>query len=466
MAGETEQILSEAINSFYLAQPAPTAAELYRHIANRCAAAGVPAPARTTVARRIARLGRLRVARRRAGAAAAEATTMRAGRYEVDGPNAVWQIDHSPVDVIVVDSGTRQPIGRPWLTLIIDVASRLVPGLYVSLEAPSVVAVGMALRHAVLPKAEALGDREIEAEWPGCGLPDALHTDNGSDFRSDAFVRACANLGIEIIRRPVRQPRYGGHIERLIGTAQMAIHTLPGTTFSNPAGRGDYNSDKAAALTLDELETWLWRYFACDYNQRVHSATGRTPLAAWRDGPEGKPWSPRQPYDPDRLAINFLPAVSRLVGRQGIMLNGISYYEPFLATLFDTNARRVVVHYDPRDMSRVFLRGGDGFQTVRYRNLANPPLTLWEIRAARKALAAEGRASVDEAALIAVRQANADLVTEGQRLTRRDRLQAERRHRGYGQARALDNDAQVEMHAPVDELEVVNSADVGVIEQW
>ena len=107
-----------------------------------------------------------------------------------------------------------------------------------------------------------------------------------------------------------------------------------------------------------------------------------------------------------------------------------------------------MVHYDPRDTSRVFLRSGEGFQTVRYRNLANPPLALWEIRAARKALAAEGRASVNEAALIAARQANADLVAQGRRLTRRDRLQAERRHRGYGQARALTNDGQVEMPAP------------------
>jgi len=26
------------------------------------------------------------------------------------------QIDHTPVDVIVVDRENRQPIGRPWLT--------------------------------------------------------------------------------------------------------------------------------------------------------------------------------------------------------------------------------------------------------------------------------------------------------------------------------------------------------------
>lgn len=38
----------------------------------------------------------------------------------------ILQIDHTRVDVIVVDRERRQPIGRPWLTLSIDIASRAV----------------------------------------------------------------------------------------------------------------------------------------------------------------------------------------------------------------------------------------------------------------------------------------------------------------------------------------------------
>ena len=52
-------------------------------------------------------------------------------------PLEVMQIDHTPVDVVIVDERQRLPIGRPWLTLAIDVASRVVLGLSVSLEAPS-----------------------------------------------------------------------------------------------------------------------------------------------------------------------------------------------------------------------------------------------------------------------------------------------------------------------------------------
>ncbi|EFI86817.1 hypothetical protein HMPREF9551_04233, partial [Escherichia coli MS 196-1] len=47
-------------------------------------------------------------------------------------------------------------------------------------------------------------------------------------------------------------------MERIIGTAMQMIHDeLPGTTFSNPDQRGDYDSENKAALTLRELERWL-----------------------------------------------------------------------------------------------------------------------------------------------------------------------------------------------------------------
>jgi putative transposase len=63
----------------------------------------------------------------------------------VDHALEVVQIDHTPVDVIVVDEAHRLPIGGPWLTLAIDVATRVVVGFYVSLEAPSSTSVALCL---------------------------------------------------------------------------------------------------------------------------------------------------------------------------------------------------------------------------------------------------------------------------------------------------------------------------------
>lgn len=50
------------------------------------------------------------------------------GTYRVDRALDVVQIDHTRVDAIVVDETHRLPIGRPWLTLAVDVATRVVVG--------------------------------------------------------------------------------------------------------------------------------------------------------------------------------------------------------------------------------------------------------------------------------------------------------------------------------------------------
>ena len=74
------------------------------------------------------------------------------GTYRVDNALDVVQIDHTPVDVIVVDEVYRLPIGRPWLTLAIDVATRVVVGFYVSLEAPSSTSLAICLPRPSYPR--------------------------------------------------------------------------------------------------------------------------------------------------------------------------------------------------------------------------------------------------------------------------------------------------------------------------
>jgi putative transposase len=62
-----------------------------------------------------------------------------------------------------------------------------------------------------------------------------------------------------------------------------AVQMLPGSTFSNPADRGDYQSASAARMTLRELEQWIAWEIASNYHQRVHSALNRPPIAVWRE---------------------------------------------------------------------------------------------------------------------------------------------------------------------------------------
>ena len=99
--------------------------------------------------------------------------------------------------------------------------------------------------------------RGIGTDWPARGIPKAIYVDNGAEFHARAFERACSEYQIELSHRPPGTPRYGGHIERLIGTMMGAIHLLPGSHFSNIFERGDLDAEAEAVMTLHELEIWL-----------------------------------------------------------------------------------------------------------------------------------------------------------------------------------------------------------------
>jgi putative transposase len=240
-----------------------------------CRKAGLRAPSRNTVQTRIARRRPDELARRRHGRNAARRFQAVEGQFPVTAqPFDVLQIDHTRVDLIVVDPYTRQPIGRPWLTVAIDVHTRCIVGLCLTLEAPSAVSVGLCLAHAATDKKPWLERIGVAADWPMAGKPKVIHVDNGSDFHSEALRRGCEAHGIRIVYRPVGAPHYGGIVERVIGTLMTMVHRLPGTTFSGIAERGCYESEAKAALTLAELEKWLAVAIAGTYHQALHSGIG------------------------------------------------------------------------------------------------------------------------------------------------------------------------------------------------
>ena len=59
-------------------------------------------------------------------------------RREASRPNEIWQADHTPLDIWVLDE--RGQPARPWLTVILDDYSRAVAGFRVSLAGAQCVA--------------------------------------------------------------------------------------------------------------------------------------------------------------------------------------------------------------------------------------------------------------------------------------------------------------------------------------
>jgi hypothetical protein len=80
---------------------------------------------------------------------------------------------------------------------------------------------------------------------------------DGLASSSDGQFFRAGNTAFASITVPPATPRFGGHIERLMGTLMTRVHALPGTTGSNVAARGNYPSEARAILTLCEFERIL-----------------------------------------------------------------------------------------------------------------------------------------------------------------------------------------------------------------
>ncbi|WP_396134532.1 Mu transposase C-terminal domain-containing protein [Cellulomonas sp. ATA003] len=295
-------------------------------------------------------------------------------RGESDRPNAMWQADHTLLDVLIV--GTDGKPARPWLTAVMDDCSRAVCGYTVSLDAPSSMHTALALRQAIWHKPD--------PGWPMCGIPDVLYVDHGSDFTSDHLTHTAVDLHVLLIYSAVARPQGRGKIERFFGTVNTELlAALPGHITGDRPG-------PAPKLSLTELDTAVGTFVA-DYNDRPHSEFGASPRSTWiADG-----WLPRMPdslEDLDRLLLTV--ARPRTVRRDGIHFQGLRYVSPTLAGFV---GRAVVIRYDPRDITEIRVFDHDEFVCKAVdQDHHGEQVSLKEVQAARNARRRTLRQGINE----------------------------------------------------------------------
>lgn len=436
LAPDVLAIVEKHFRDFYATRRRPTLTRFWAEVAADCRREGSPVPSIRRLRRWLDRHDEAELLRRREGKGKSEPVFLATpGTLEAAAPLAIVQMDHTKVDVTVVDPITRLPIGRPTLTLAIDVNTRMAMGFHLSLDPPSLTAVALCLTHAAMDKTSWLAARGIEAEWPARGIPRVIHVDNGAEFHALAFERACAEHGVDLVYRPPGTPRFGGHIERLIGTMMGAVHLIPGSHFSNIRERGDLDPERQAVMTLRELETYFALEIVGAYQARIHKALEAPPAAVWR-ARIGEV-AVRMPDDVRRFLIDFLPAEQRVLRRDGLHLHHIRYWSDELRWHMGRGPEKFTVKYDPRDLSVVFVRVGEGYLEARPADRTRPSIALWEHRAALRALRDAGRRAVDEELIFSTILAQRALVDEASRTTKAMRRDAARRPKS-SRAKAIE----------------------------
>lgn len=336
------QIFEEVIATVYLTnQKLPKLAvveEVYRRIEGLNNSLPVEErikrPARATIYRWLDNLQQDLVDKSREGAEAARIKYRAAvGNVKVGSVLERIEIDHTPLDLIVVDSLTKLPLGRPWLTMAIDHHSRMVVGFYISFNAPSSHGVLQCLRRSILPKDRWLARfPDITGSWPAYGIPELIAVDNGTDLHSDALESACLEMGIQMLFCGSKTPQHKGAIERFFRTINTGlIHRLPGTVFSSVDERGDYPAEDNAVIDMKSLVHLMTKWVVDVYNVTTHRGVGARPIDKWIQSADRR--IIELPVFPEQLeVITGIPA-KRTLFHYGIELDGLQYNSEQLQVL-------------------------------------------------------------------------------------------------------------------------------------
>jgi putative transposase len=228
----------------------------------------------------------------------------------------VYQIDHTVVDVLVVDNrqrSSRSKSGevRPYLMIVIDSKSHCVIAYSLEYDRPDSYTVGDVI-HASLTSS------------PG-GVPGEIWVDNGKEFVSALIRNVTREYDIKLHPCAPHEPQLRGIVERMFGTLNTRLwSTLPGYIGSNVQQR---NPSAKATLTIDELEQHLVEFLKI-YHQEIHDVIGMSPLSYWHEHCHALPPNYIRPLD---LFLSI--AVWRKVLKNGLKYGGRRYIDKALGQL-------------------------------------------------------------------------------------------------------------------------------------
>ena len=360
---------------------------------------------------------------------------------------------------MLLDDGVA---GRVELTGMIDVATRVVPAAVLrpttrSVDASVLLARALTpepvrpgwpealkMAHSVLPYQRLLSvDARLEqAAARPVIVPDTIVIDHGSVFVSAAFRSACRHLGISIQPAHLGSGSEKGHIERYFGSvASLFCQFAAGYVGRSPDRRGRHVENQPL-WSMSELQELLDEWLVSVWMNRPHDGL--------RD-PEhpGRAFTPNEKYAalieaagylPVALGsddyIELLPVSWRAVNAYGIKLSRRSYdgaeLNPLRLQPSGVREKKNLweVRHDPYDVSRIHVRGPDGWITVFWKHLDRAPVPFGELAwdHARRSLGRDAtEEQIADAVAALLRRANAGPQDQQKpKLSKRDRRVAAR----------------------------------------
>lgn len=267
------------------------------------------------------------------------------GHLPADHPLDAVEIDHTPLNLYVIDDLSFLPLGRPWATAIKDRYSGVLLGLYISFQATGLDSIFGAIKHSLTSHHLAYELwHDIENPWPAFGRGNYYVSDRGADFLSPRYASAIVSMGALYERCERRTPWLKGSIERFFLTLEQTFfEAMRGRTFASLEKRGDYNPVKDAVLRFSTLIYLLHKWAADFHNVFPNKRKQARPLDLWRDGICLAP--PPYPSSMDELNIILGDHHSGKLSQEGVRFEWLTYSDDNLSELMDVVGKGTEVNF-------------------------------------------------------------------------------------------------------------------------
>ncbi|MBY0613386.1 MAG: hypothetical protein K2P80_14500 [Beijerinckiaceae bacterium] len=231
------------------------------------------------------------------------------------------------------------------VTIAIDVFTRVILGIWVSIRPACVETSLMALRSMFLPKRDLIDRYGLRHDWPLLDGPFTLICDNGSEFRGH-FPNAVSNLGGVVKPCIPYTPEHKPYVERFFRTLKASVA----------------RKVLRRAVTVEEATAAIHKAVD-EYHAKEHKGLGMTPLKAWKAANGKAPLLPAKSRD--EILIECSVAASHTIQKGGFKWNGVDYASD---ALFEAYKRhngpyKATVYLNGEDRDQVFVRD-DATQTA------------------------------------------------------------------------------------------------------
>lgn len=241
------------------------------------------------------------------------------------------EMDHTVLDLYVLDDTRGIPLGRPTITILVDSYSGYILSLYISFEGGSIGRMAQAIKFALQPKAHLVEKYGLNQEWHVPGLWETLVLDNSLEFHSSHLRSMSMELCCDLEYCPVRKPWFKPGVER---TMLELARVLPikGRPEKFMGIKDVIDPQKAAVITFSELCRCLVKWAVDVHPLQVNDRKLARPLDLLQ---EGLAQMPAPMFVDDLRSLDVIGGIEKTmrVRHSGIEMLHLTYRSQELADM-------------------------------------------------------------------------------------------------------------------------------------